>query len=112
MHQIVIESTDTDAINQLADELNQIEQVDVIIGKNFSGEITNLEIYLPLITNVILAITPILTAFIEAYFSNRKSSSITIDGEKIEVSNVSPKLVEKVLKQHFEANQSETEKHE
>jgi hypothetical protein len=50
MHQIVIETTNRKDAEEASRMLNGIDNVDVIMGRNFSGEISIVEIYLPLIS--------------------------------------------------------------
>lgn len=106
MHQIIIETTNRKDAEEVARMLNEIDNVDVIVGRNFSGEISTIEIYLPLITSVLVAVTPIITSLINKH----KMSSIKIDGDKIELTNVSSELAEDVLKQYLEDHQKKDEK--
>lgn len=106
MHQIVIETANIIDAKDLVARLNRIEEIDVIEGRNFSGELSAIEVYLPLVASVIVAITPMITAFI----NKNKASSIKIDGEKIELTNVSSDLAEKVLEEYLKKHQTNDEK--
>ncbi len=105
MHQIIIETTNRKAAEEAARVLNEIDNVDVIEGRNFSGEISTIEIYLPLITSVIVAVVPIITALINKH----KMSSIKIDGNKLELTNISSELAENVLRQYLKDHQDKDE---
>lgn len=105
MHQIIIETTNRKAAEEAARVLNEIDNVDVIEGRNFSGEISTIEIYLPLITSVIVAVVPIITSLINKH----KMSSIKIDGNKLELTNISSELAENVLRQYLKDHQDKDE---
>ena len=105
MHQIIIETTNRKAAEEAARVLNEIDDVDDIEGRNFSGEISTIEIYLPLITSVIVAVVPIITALINKH----KMSSIKIDGNKLELTNISSELAENVLRQYLKDHQDKDE---
>lgn len=105
MHQIIIETTNRKAAEEAARVLNEIDNVDVIEGRNFSGEISTIEIYLPLITSVIVAVVPIITSLINKH----KMSSIKIDGNKLELTNISSELAENVLRQYLRDHQDKDE---
>lgn len=106
MHQIQIETSDLTVIKELQQLSEKNENIYVIQGRNFSGDLTNIEVYLPLIVSVIAAITPLISAWIQ----KMKLSSIKIDGKKIELNNVSQKTVEEVLSKYFENLQTEEER--
>jgi len=106
MHQIQIETFDSTVIKELQVLVEKDENIDMIQGRNFSGDLTSIEIYVPLIVSVIASITPIITAWIQ----KKQVSSIKIDGEKLELNNVSPKITEEVLRKYFENHQTEEEK--
>lgn len=105
MHQIQIETSDSDVIKELNELSNKNDSIDIIQGRNFSGDLTTIEVYVPLIVSVIGAITPIITVWIQ----KMKLSSIKIDGKKIELNNVSQKITEEVLKKYFESIRTEEE---
>ena len=102
MHQIQIETLDFSVLSELESCLGDNKSIDIIQGRNFSGDITNIELYFRLATDVIAVLTPIITLLIQ----KKRISSIKIDGNKIELENVSHELAEEALKKHFEMLQS------
>ena len=93
MLQIQMEFTNMDDANPLLELVDSSEDIEIIQEKNFSGDITTVELYISLAVNVVTLVVPILKALIK----QKKVSSIKIDGDKIELSNVSDELIEKVL---------------
>jgi hypothetical protein len=102
MHQIQIETLDFSVLSELESYFDNNENIDIIQGRNFSGDLTNIELYFRLATDVIAVLTPIITLLIQ----KKRISSIKIDGNKIELENVSHELAEEALKKHFEMLQS------
>ncbi len=102
MHQIQIETLDFNVLSELESYLGENENIDIIQGRNFSGDLTNIELYFRLATDVIAVLTPIITLLIQ----KKRVSSIKIDGNKIELENVSHELAEEALRKHFETLQS------
>lgn len=101
MHQIQIETLDFSVLSELESLLGSNEYIDIIQGRNFSGDLTNIELYFRLATDVIAVLTPIITLLIQ----KKRISSIKIDGKKIELENVSHDLAEEALRKHFEMMQ-------
>lgn len=93
MIQIQMEFANMDDADPLLELADSSEDVEIIQEKNFSGDITTVELYISLAVNVVTLVVPILKALIK----QKKVSSIKIDGDKIELSNVSDELIEKVL---------------
>lgn len=102
MHQIQIETLDFSVLSELESYLVETKSIDIIQGRNFSGDITNIELYFRLTTDVIAVLMPIITLLIQ----KKRISSIKIDGNKIELENVSHELAEEALRKHFEMLQS------
>lgn len=75
--------------------------IDAIKEKNFSGDITTLELYITLGINILTTIVSIINTLIQ----RKKVSSLKINGDSIEINNVSQQLVEKILTEKL--NQSE-----
>ncbi len=105
MHQIQIETLDFSVLSELESYLANNDNIDIIQGRNFSGDITNIELYFRLATDVIAVLTPIITLLIQ----KKRISTIKIDGNKIELENVSHELAEEALRKHFEMLQSDEE---
>ena len=79
--------------NDLFELANSNENIDIIQEKNFSGDITTIELYVSMGINVIAVVVPIIKTLIK----HHKISSVTIDGDKIEAKNISEELAEKMI---------------
>ena len=97
MHQIQIETIDTTLFQELQDALDN-NDIDIIHGRNFSGDLTNIEVYIPHIISVISIVVPVIVTLIK----KNRVSSVKIDGKKIELKNVSNKIAEDALNKYFE----------
>lgn len=102
MHMIQIETVDFNIIEEFRKLSERDENIDVIHGRNFNGDLTNIELYVELTIGVIAAITPIIVALIK----NHKITSIKVDGDKMELTNVSSKTTEEFIKEYFESKQT------
>lgn len=98
MHKIEIEMDEVEYASELIRLAETNEDMDIITEKNFSGDLTTIELYISLTINVVTVLVPIIKSLIK----HKKISSLKIDGQKIEVNNVSQKLIEKILKQKME----------
>lgn len=105
MHLIEIETYDSEVFEILKKVTDDNENMDIIQGKNFSGNISNIEIYAPLIISVISTITPILMTLINKH----RISSIKIDGDKLDISNASEKITKLVVEGFFEKHKNNEE---
>ena len=107
IHKIELQVEKLDDVRELLELSDNNEDIDVILEKNFTGDLTTIELYVSLTANVILVLVPIIKTLIR----QRKVSSIKIDQEKIEVTNVSQKMIEKILhyKMEQEASKMNTE---
>ena len=103
MHQIQIETIDTSLYQELQNIL-QDSNIDIIQGRNFSGDLTNIEIYIPHIVTAINIVVPVVIKLIK----KNRVSSVKIDGKKIELKNVSNKVAEEALNKYFENLRDET----
>ena len=98
MHKIEIEMDEVEYASELLRLAETNDEMDIITEKNFSGDLTTIELYISLTINVVTVLVPIIKSLIK----HKKISSLKIDGQKIEVNNVSQKLIEKILKQKME----------
>lgn len=98
MHKIEIEMDEVEYASELIRLAETNEDMDIITEKNFSGDLTTIELYISLTINVVTVLVPIIKSLIK----HKKISSLKIDGQKIEVNNVSQELIEKILKQKME----------
>ena len=95
MHKIELEIDELEYAFELLKLAEENEDIDLITEKNFTGDLTMIELYISLSLNVITLIVPIIKALIK----QNRVSSLKIDGEKIEVTNVSQDLVETILRE-------------
>ena len=95
MHKIEIEMDEVEYASELIRLAETNEDMDIITEKNFSGDLTTIELYISLTINVVTVLVPIIKSLIK----HKKISSLKIDGQKIEVNNVSQELIEKILKE-------------
>ena len=102
MNVIKIDLENLSDANELLNLADSNENIDVIQEKNFNGDITTLELYISMTLNVIALIVPVLIKLIKY----KKIESLVIDGDKIEVKNISEDLAEKIifnkLKEHID----------
>lgn len=98
MHKIEIEMDEVEYASELIRLAETNEDMDIITEKNFSGDLTTIELYISLTINVVTVLVPIIKSLIK----HTKISSLKIDGQKIEVNNVSQELIEKILKEKME----------
>ena len=103
MHQIQIETIYTSLFQELQNIL-QDSNIDIIQGRNFSGDLTNIEIYIPHIVTAINIVVPVVIKLIK----KNRVSSVKIDGKKIELKNVSNMVAEEALNKYFENLRDET----
>ena len=93
MNVIKIDLENLSDANELLNLADSNENIDVIQEKNFNGDITTLELYISMTLNVIALIVPVLIKLIKY----KKIESLVIDGDKIEVKNISEDLAEKIM---------------
>ncbi len=93
MNVIKIDLWNPDDASELMSIAEGNEGVDTVQEKNFSGDITTLELYISLGVNVLTIIVSVINTLIQ----KKKVSSIKINGEAVEINNVSQDLIEKVL---------------
>lgn len=100
MNVIKIDFWEPNDASELIGIAKENEGIDTIQEKNFSGDITTLELYISLGVNVLTIIVSVINTLIQ----KKKISSIKINGEAIEINNVSQDMVEKVLNAKLNQN--------
>lgn len=95
MHKIEIEIDEVEYASELIRLAETNEDIDIITEKNFNGDLTTIELYISLTINVVAVLLPIIKSLIK----HNKISTLKIDGQKIEINNVSQELIEKILMQ-------------
>lgn len=98
MYKVELEVDSLEDVHELFDLADNNENIDIITQKNFNGDVTTIELYISLAVNVIAVVVPVINALI----SQRRVSSLRIDGNKIEVENVTQDLIEKILNENLE----------
>ena len=98
MHKIEIEMDEVEYASELLRLAETNDEMDIITEKNFSGDLTTIELYISLTVNLVTILVPIIKSLIK----HKKISSLRIDNQKIEVNNVSQELIEKILKEKME----------
>lgn len=93
MNVIKIDFWDPNDASELISIAKGNEGIDTIQERNFSGDITTLELYISLGVNVLTIIVSVINTLIQ----KKKVSSIKVNGETIEIKNVSQDLIEKIL---------------
>lgn len=71
--------------------------VDVIEERNFNGDITTVELFISMGINILTLIVSIINMKIQ----QNKVSSLKINGDSIEINNVTQELLEEILRQKF-----------
>lgn len=97
MYKVELEVDSLEDVHELFDLADNNENIDIITQKNFNGDVTTIELYISLAVNVIAVVVPVINALI----SQRRVSSLKIDGDKIEVENVTQDLIEKILNENL-----------
>lgn len=95
MHQLHMDFRKTEDAKPLFALAENNEDIEIIQEKNFSGDITTIELYISMSINVIMAVFSVIKTLIK----RNKISSLKINGDKIEVNNVTQDLVEKIIEQ-------------
>ena len=88
-------------IRELMQMEEENDEIDIITEKNFTGDITKIEVF--------IGALEILIPLVRSLIKNKKVSSMKLDGEKIELKNVSEELIEKVLKEKYKNNSDSEE---
>ena len=101
MYKIEIEIEEMEDIRELMQMEEENDEIDIITEKNFTRDITKIEVF--------IGALEILIPLVRSLIKNKKVSSMKLDGEKIELKNVSEELIEKVLKEKYKNNSDSEE---
>lgn len=93
LHQIQLEFNNQDNAKDILALAENYDEITVIQEKNFTGDVTTIELYVSIAINVLTVIGTAVSALI----AKKKVSSVKIDGEKIEVNNVSETLIKHIV---------------
>lgn len=100
MYQIQMVLTEPDALKTFYDLSETYDELDVIEEKSFNGDLSTVSLYISLTVNIITVLTPIITALIK----KKKVSSLKMEGDKIELENVSEDLIKQLFEIHYNKN--------
>jgi len=98
MIQIKMEFNDIEDAGDILKLAEDNEEIDVIREKNFNGDITIIELYISAAINVITLTSTIINTLIK----EKKISSLSIDGDKIDVKNVPTELLKSIIEKKLE----------
>lgn len=98
IHKIELQIEELEDASELLELADHNKDMDVIVERNFTGDLRDIELYVSLTISLILSLAPIIKKLI----SKSKISSLKIDGDKIEIENVSEKTIEKILELKME----------
>ena len=93
---------------ELLNMADQIAEIDVIQERGFNGDITTIELYISMAVNVITIITSMIGTLIQ----HKKVSSLKINGETLEINNVSQELVERIMRKKLGVSETGTNDNE
>lgn len=104
LHQIQLEVTKLDDAKDFFEMEKEYDGIAIIQEKSFSGDITIIELYISAAINVLTIVGITLNALIK----KKKVSTLIIDGERIEIKNVSEKLIERTITSKLNQNTQQT----
>ena len=93
LHQIQIEFINPEDARDILSLAEQCDDITAIEEKSFTGEVTTIELYVSVAINVLT----IVGAAVNALIAKKKVSSVKIDGDKIELNNVSEDLIKRIV---------------
>lgn len=100
MYKIELDMEEIEDISDIMQLEEENDEIDIITEKNFTGDITTVEIF--------IGVLEVLIPVVRSLIKNKKISSMKLDGDKIEIKNVSEELVKKILTEKYK-NNSNTE---
>ena len=93
LHQIQIEFNNPEDVRELLSLAEQYEDITAIEEKSFTGDVTRIELHVSGAINILT----IVGAALNALIAKKKVSSVKIDGDKIELNNVSEDLIKRIV---------------
>ena len=93
LHQIQIEFHNPEDARDILSLAEQYDDITAIEEKSFTGDVTTIELYVSIAINVLT----IVGAAVNALIAKKKVSSVKIDGDKIELNNVSEDLIKRIV---------------
>ena len=93
LHQIQIEFHNPEDASDILSLAEQYDDITAIEEKSFTGDVTTIELYVSVAINILT----IVGAVVNALIAKKKVSSVKIDGDKIELNNVSEDLIKRIV---------------
>lgn len=93
LHQIQIEFHNPEDAREVLSLAEQYDDIAAIEEKSFTGDVTTIELYVSVAINILT----IVGAAVNALIAKKKVSSVKIDGDKIELNNVSEDLIKRIV---------------
>lgn len=93
LHQIQIEFHNPEDAREVLSLVEQYDDITAIEEKSFTGDMTTIELYVSVAINILT----IVGAAVNALIAKKKVSSVKIDGDKIELNNVSEDLIKRIV---------------
>ena len=93
LHQIQFEFHNPEDAREILSLAEQYEDITAIEEKSFTGDMTTIELYVSVAINILT----IVGAAVNALIAKKKVSSVKIDGDKIEINNVSEDLIKRIV---------------
>ena len=103
LHQIQIEFHNPEDAREILSLAEQYEDITAIEEKSFTGDVTTIELYVSVAINILT----IVGAAVNALIAKKKVSSVKIDGDKIELNNVSEDLIKRIVESKLGINTQE-----
>lgn len=108
LHQIQLEFNNQDNAKDILALAENHDEITIIQEKNFTGDVTTIELYVSVAVNVLTVVGTAVSALI----AKKKVSSVKIDGDKIEVNNVSENLIKHIVESKLGLNVQNEPDHE
>lgn len=93
LHQIQIEFHNPEDARDILALVEEHDDITAIEEKSFTGDVTTIELYVSVAINILT----IVGAAVNALIAKKKVSSVKIDGDKIELNNVSEDLIKRIV---------------
>lgn len=93
LYQIQIEFRNPEDAREILSLAEQYDDIKAIEEKSFTGDVTTIELYVSVAINILT----IVGAAVKALIAKKKVSSVKIDGDKIELNNVSEDLIKRIV---------------
>lgn len=100
LHQIQIEFNNPDDAKEILTLAEKYSEITAIEEKSFTGDVTTIELYVSVAINILT----IVGAAVNALIAKKKVSSVKIDGDKIELNNVSEDLIKRIVESKLGIN--------